>query len=206
MTTLIPKTTPLFCHEWQKASNSSSHLVVTRRASILILIIIIGVTIIVLVLKCLSRRRKRRYKATKVSLSSCNMIDTSFHLTQLITECVKASIHALKLHHDRLKGHTTRKGRRSGCGWSKKCRRSRYLGPWPLRSKLGLASSNSRYVYNTYDEKVWRLRIGDKRITKNPHDSWRKNELITGRRIFIDNYKVDYELRGEIYSESLKKG
>ena len=39
MTTLIPKTTPPFCQEWQRASISSSHHIVTGRASILILII-----------------------------------------------------------------------------------------------------------------------------------------------------------------------
>ena len=65
MTTLIPKTTSPFCHKWQRVSNSSNHLAITGRASILILIIIIiivRVTIIVLVLKCLWRRRGRLYK------------------------------------------------------------------------------------------------------------------------------------------------
>ena len=88
------------------ASNSSSHLVVTGRASILILIIVVGVTIIVL--RCLWKRRGRCHEATKASLLSGNTADTGVHLTQLITECVKASIHALKLCQDDLKGHTTR--------------------------------------------------------------------------------------------------
>ena len=34
-------TTPPFCHEWQKESNSGSHLIIARRASILVLSIII---------------------------------------------------------------------------------------------------------------------------------------------------------------------
>ena len=146
MTTLIPKTTPYFCHEGQRASNSSSHLVVTGRASILILIIII----IVIVLRCLWRRRGRLREATKASLSSCNTTNTGAHLTQPITECVKASIHALKLRHDRLEGYTTRKRGRSGCGWSRRCRRSHCLCPWPFRSKLGLAPSNGSSVYGTH--------------------------------------------------------
>ena len=35
------------------------------------------------------------------------MIDTGVHLTQLITESVKASINALKLRHNGLESHTT---------------------------------------------------------------------------------------------------
>ena len=105
MTTLIPKTTPPFCHEWQRVSNSSSHRVVTGRASILILILIIimvvGVTIIVLVLKCLWRKRGRRHEATKASLPSSNTVDMSVHLTQLITKCVKVSIHVLNRNDNR---------------------------------------------------------------------------------------------------------
>ena len=86
----------------------SGHLLITGRTSILTLIIIIETIISILVLKSLGRRRKRRYKATKVSLSSCDTTDTSVHLTQLIIESFKASIHALKLCYDRLKRHTTR--------------------------------------------------------------------------------------------------
>ena len=41
---------------------------------------------------------------------------------------------------------------------------------------------------------------------ENPHDSRRKNKLITGRCIPIDIYKGENEVRGKIYSESLKKG
>ena len=88
----------------------SSHLIVTESTSILILINIttVGVTIIFLVLRYLWRRRGRLHKATKASLSLGNTADTGVHLTQLITKCVKVSIHALKLHHDCLKGHNTR--------------------------------------------------------------------------------------------------
>ena len=75
-----------------------------------------------------------------------------------------------------------------------------------LWSKLGLAPSNGRYVYGTYDSEACRLRIGDKCMAKNPCDSRRENELITGRHILIDIYKGEYEVRGKIYNESLKKG
>ena len=41
-------------------------------------------------------------------------------------------------------------------------------------------------------------------MMENPRDSRRENKLIMGRRIPIDIYKGEYEMRGNIYSESLK--
>ena len=108
ITTLIPKLLHFFYHEWQRVSKSSNHLIVTGWASILILILILIIIIIIVILRCLWRRRGRLYEATKASLPSSNTTDTGVHLTQLITECVKASIHALQLRHDRLESHTTR--------------------------------------------------------------------------------------------------
>ena len=162
MTTLISKTTSPFCHDWQKVSKSGSHLIVTERASILILIIIVGVTIIVLILRCLWRKRGRLYEATKVSPPLSNTTNIGVHLTQLIIECVKASIHALKLRHDRLEGHTTHRWR-SGCRWSGRSWRSRRLSSWPLRPKLGLAPSNGSIIYGIHSRKVCRLKIGDRK-------------------------------------------
>ena len=43
-------------------------------------------------------------------------------------------------------------------------------------------------------------------MVKNPHDSRRENELITGCRISIDIYEGEYEVRGKINGKSLKKG
>ena len=43
-------------------------------------------------------------------------------------------------------------------------------------------------------------------MAENPHDSPRENELITGHYIPIYIYEVENEVRGKIYSESLKKG
>ena len=136
-----PKLLPPFCHECK----SSSHLIVTGRASILILIIIIivvGVIIIVLVLRCVQRRRGRLYESTKASLPSSNMADTGVHLITLSSECIKASLYALKLRHDRLKGHTTRRWRRCRCGRSGRSWRRRCPCPWPLQSNLSLAPSD----------------------------------------------------------------
>ena len=122
-----------------------------------------------------------------------------------IHHCVKASIHALKLHHDRLEGHTTRWWRRSECRRNGRSRRSCHLGLWPLRSKLGLIPSNDSSIYGTYRREVCRLRIGDRKMTENPCDSQRENELITGHCIPINIYKGEYKVRGKINSESLKK-
>ena len=83
---------------------SSRHLISAGRASIsiLIIIVVVGVVIVLECLRCLGRRKGRLYKATKVSLPSSNMADTGVHLIQLSKKCTKASIHALKLHHDRV--------------------------------------------------------------------------------------------------------
>ena len=47
-------------------------------------------------------KKRRSNETTHDSLSSCNTTNTGVHLTQLITKSVKASIHVLKLHHDRI--------------------------------------------------------------------------------------------------------
>ena len=90
------------------------------------------------------------------------------HLTQLITKCVKASIHGHKLCHDDLESH--------------------YLGSRSPQSNLGLAPSHGSSVYGTYNHKIRRFGIGDRKMAKKPHDSRRKNELMN-RRIPIDIYK-----------------
>ena len=128
-------------------------------------------------------------KTTHGSLSSCNTIDTSAHLTQLITESVKASIHVHKLCHDGLKCHSTRRRRRSGSGWSGRSWRSYHLCLGPPSSKLCLTSSNSSSIYGTHHRKMRRDGKGDRKMAKYLHDSRRKNKLITGRRIPIDIYK-----------------
>ena len=72
--------------------------------------------------------------------------------------------------------------------------------------KLGLAPSNGRYVNGTHHREVKGLGIGDRRMTKNPHDSRRENKLIMGRRILIDIYKGEYEMRGKVYGNPLNEG
>ena len=87
------------------------HLIIGGRVSILVFIIS------VILVESLGWRRRKRYEATHLSLLSSNMADTSVHLTQLIAESVKASIHALKLSHGGLKNHTTTRRRGSGMEW-----------------------------------------------------------------------------------------
>ena len=186
ITTLISKTTPPFCHEWQRVSISSRHLVITGCASIPILIIII---VIGVVLGCLERRRGKLHETTKASLPFGNIADTSIHLTQLITESVKASIHALKLHHNRIKSHTTHRRRGSGGGRSRRSGRSCYLCLGRLRSELCLVSLNGSSVNGTYHEKMRRNGKGNGKMAKNLRDSRRKNKLITGRCILVDIYE-----------------
>ena len=85
MTTLITKTTPPFCYEWQRIRVLSRHLVSAGRASIsiLIIIIVVGVVIILGCLRCLGRKRGRLHKATKASLQFSNTANTGVHLIQL---------------------------------------------------------------------------------------------------------------------------
>ena len=146
MTTLITKTTSSFCHKWQRVRVSSRHLVSARRVSIsiLIIIIVVGVIIVLECLRCYERRRGRLDKATKVSLPSSNTADTGVHLTHLSSECIKVSIHALKLRYDRIKSHTSRRRKGSGGGWSRSSGRS--CQPEPPRTKLRLAPFKWSYM------------------------------------------------------------
>jgi len=118
------------------------HLLITGKASILILIIIIITIIAVLIYRSIQRRRGRSGETTEESLLSCNTTDMGVHLTQLITESVKASNHTLKLSHDGLESHTTSRRRRSGGGRNGGGWRISRLRLWPLRPKLGLALPN----------------------------------------------------------------
>jgi len=151
MTTPITKTTPIFCHKWLRVRVSSRYLVSAGRASIYILIIIIVVrTIIVLECRrCLRRRKGRLYKATKANLLSSNTADTGVHLIQLNRECIKASIHVLKLCHDRIQSHTSHWNRGSGGGWSWRSGRSCHTGT--PRMKLHLVAFNGTSIYSTHD-------------------------------------------------------
>ena len=142
------------------------HLIITRRASIIIITIIT-----ILICRSLWRRRQRSDETTKASLLSSYTTNTSVHLTQLIRESVKVSIHALKLHHDNSEGHTTSRGRRSrGRRNSRRCRTGS-IHTWPLRSKLGLTSPNKSGIYGTHGGVKRRSRNGDRKMVKDLRDS-----------------------------------
>ena len=184
------KTTPPFCHKWQRVSISSRHLIITRWASTIVLISTITArAIITLSLGSQWRWRRSNSETTHDSLLSCDTTNMGVHLTQLIIENVKASIHAHKLCHDGLKCHSICRRWRSGGGWSGRSWRSCSLCPVPLQSELCLALSNGSCIYGTYHWKVRSLGKGDRKMAGNPRDSWRKTKLIMGRRIPIDIYK-----------------
>ena len=162
MIALISKTTPPFCHEWQRVRMSSRHLIGRASISIIIIRSIIVITIIIiLILNIRSRwrrwRRSLRSKATYDHLLSCNTTDTNVHLIQLCRECIKVSIHALQLRHDVPEWHIARRRGGSGCGWSR-TRWSQMRGKscWIqlLWLKLHLAMFNGSGVYGTHDRKV----------------------------------------------------
>ena len=114
-TLIIPKILLLLVTNVKRKSLKCCHLLIIGRASILIPTIIISTIIAVLICRSLGKRRGRSSKTTKASLLLCNTTDMGVHLTQLIIESVKESIHALKLCHDSLESHTTTQ-RRSGGG------------------------------------------------------------------------------------------
>ena len=141
---------------------------------------------------------------------SNNTTDTGVHLTCLIDERVKASIHALKLHYDGLQCHTSCRRSRSRGGRSQGRRNYRIcmtgrLRPWLLRSKLGLAPPNRTSADGTHGSEVRRVRNRDGEVVKDSRDSWRKDKLITGRRILIHIEDKCDVVRGEINREVLKK-
>ena len=65
---------------------------------------------------------------------------------------------------------------------------------------------NGSGVNSTHEREVGRLRIGDKKMAKESHDSQRKDELITGCRILINIYKGEYKVRREVNREILNEG
>ena len=100
------------------------HHIIIERVNILI--------ITILIYRSLWRRRWKRSETTKATLSSCYTTNTGVHLTHLIGKRVKASIHALKLCHDGLQGHTNYRKRRSKGGRSYRIYMIGHLRSWPL--------------------------------------------------------------------------
>ena len=65
---------------------------------------------------------------------------------------------------------------------------------------------NGSDVTGTHKCEVGRLGIRDRKAAKEPHDSKRKNKLITGRRILIDIYKGEYKMKRKVNGKILKEG
>ena len=84
--------------------------------------------------------------------------------------------------------------------------RSRRLGSWPIRLKLGLTLSNRRCIDGTHDGEMSRLGIGIRGMVNDPRDSRREDKFITGRRILINIYKGENEMKGKVYSKVLNEG
>ena len=201
------KTTPSFCHEWQRASESSRHLIITGWAIIIILSIISTTeAIITLILRSRQRWRGSDCETTHHSLLSRNTTDTGVHLTQIISKSVKASIHAHKLCHDGLKCHSTHWRRMSRGGRSSRNWRSCHLRLGLPRAKLCKTLLYGSGVNGTHIWEVGRLRIREWKMAKESRDSGRKNELITSRRVLIDIYKGEYKVWRKVDRDILNEG
>ena len=187
------------------------HLVITRRVSIILIII----RIVTLISRGLWRRRGRRSKAIDACLSACNASYPSVHLTHLISEIVKMttkiSMHLLQLLHDGIKSDTSYRGRRSGGRksrgrrWNNKSCKIIRLHSWPLRLMLGLAPLNRTSAYGTCDGEERRERNVNVKVLKDPHNSQRKDELITNSGILRHIYDRCDEMKGKVNGEILQK-
>ena len=67
--------------------------------------------------------------------------------------------------------------------------------------EAGLTPSNRTDVDDTHGGEVGRIRNGDGKMAKDLRDSWRKDELITSRRILMDIKDKSDEVRGEVYEK-----
>ena len=137
-TTLKPKTTPPFCHEWQRASHwevviSSSVEELASSSSTV-------------------ASGEEEGKGAKPAMRAYPSY-SGVHLTYLINEIVKTSIHPLKLCHDGLQGHTTSRGGKRNWGRRRNSRSCRIysLHLWLLRSKLDLAPPNGTGADGTHN-------------------------------------------------------
>ena len=74
------------------------------------------------------------------------------------------------------------------------------------RAKLCKTPFNGSGINGTHKCEVRRLGIGDGKMVKESRDSIRKNKFIMSRRILIDIYKEEYEVRKEINRKILNKG
>ena len=177
-TTVIQNYSPFLSWMTKGKSLRGHHLIISRKASIIILIT-----------WSLWKRRWRRSETTKASLLTSNATDASVHLTHLIGEIVKMSIHPLKLGDYGLQGHISCRRRRSrgGRSWEggKNSSSSRIirLHLWPLRSKLGLTPPNRTEADSTHGGEIKRVRNGDGEVLEDTCDSRRENELIMCSRI-----------------------
>ena len=96
-----------------------------------------------------------RSKSAYGRLPSSYAANTDIHLVQLCVECIKASIHVLKLCHDVSQRHITRGRRGSECvssrtRWSQMGGRCRIL---LSRPKLHLTTFYDNGIYGTYVSK-----------------------------------------------------
>ena len=132
----IQNYSPFLSRVTKRVRVPSRHLIYIERASISIIIIILGISSIIIIsiistvgvitLICRDHRSGRHGVTAHLSLVLSITANTGVHLTQLITESVEASIHALKLRHDVLECHFARRRGGSIYGWSKRSGMSCY--------------------------------------------------------------------------------
>ena len=74
---------------------------------------------------------------------------------------------------------------------------------WVVQLKLAFAPSHRLGVDGTYGGEIRRIRNRNGKMAKDPRESQRKDELITGRRILIDIKDRSDKMRGEVNKKIL---
>ena len=65
---------------------------------------------------------------------------------------------------------------------------------------------NGHRANGTHNGEMRRLKIRNRGVANDPHDSKRKDKLITGRRVSIDIDERENEVRREVYGKILNEG
>ena len=131
--------------------------------------------------------------------------------SNMVKTTTKISMHMLKLLHDVSKGDNyPRWGRRGRWGRGSRGRGYkvciRRLHTRPLHSKLRHTPPNRLLANGTYDMEERKIRNGDMQVCENAHDSRRKDELITRGSVLISIYNRFYHVWCKVYRKTLHEG
>ena len=204
-TTFKPKTTPPFCHEWQRVSHwevvisssleelaSSSSSSLTSPSSFV---------------KAYGEGDGEIAKPPRrASRRAMHLMQVFTWHISLVRESRRASMHwscammAFKVTSTAKEGAEVEGAEKEG-GVAKEAEASIFVCGRFCR----IAPPNRTNANGTYKGEIRRFKNGDGEVAKDPCDSWRKDKLITSRRILIHIKDRCNEVRRKVYREVLKR-